>query len=272
MRIVVALKHVPLRVEVDALTGVVSTSDRESGLSYADRAAIEWALVIGEAWGASVEAVTVGPAAAAAVLRDALAVGVARACRVDAPSDAASADVGTAIASVAHGADLVLCGDYSLDRGTGSVPAFVAARLGIGQALGLVAITIGAAGSLHVTRRLDGGRREMLSVAGAAVLSVEGGTARLRRASLRASLASTSAAIEVIEAVALPPSAPVNVRRAYRPRARVVPAPVGATALERIRFVTAPAGGSETRTDPVAMMPSEAADAIIEALSRWGYR
>jgi electron transfer flavoprotein beta subunit len=273
MRIVVALKHVPLRVEVDALTGVVETSERESGMSYADSAALEWALTLADTWNGRVEAVTVGPPAADAVLREAFAVGAASAVRVDAVADAMSADVGRAIASVAHGADLVVCGDYSLDRGSGSVPAFIAAQLGVGQALGLVAIEVGSPGLLSATRRLDGGRREVLAVDGAAVLSVEGSTARLRRGSLRASLASAKAAIDVRSESATVSVAPlVTDRYAYSPRSRVVPAPLGATALERIKSVTATSTATEVRADPIVMSPSEAADAILDALTRWGYR
>jgi electron transfer flavoprotein beta subunit len=242
-------------------------------MSYADSAALEWALALADAWNGRVEAVTVGPPVAEAILREALAVGAAEAKRVEAPIEASSADVGRAIASVARGADLVVCGDYSLDRGSGSVPAFVAAQLGVGQALGLVAIEVGAPGSLRATRRLDGGRREVLAVHGPAVVSVEGSTARLRRGSLRASLASAKAAIDVrSDSQAALSILAVTNRYAYRPRARVVPAPVGATALERIKSVTATSTATETRADPIVMSPSEAADAILEALTRWGYR
>jgi electron transfer flavoprotein beta subunit len=271
MRIVVALKHVPLRVEVDALTGAVDTTEREAGLSYADQAALEWALAIAEAWGGAVEVISVGPVAADAVLRDALAAGAGRAARVEAPLDTSSAQVAAAVAAFASGADLVLCGDYSLDRGSGSVPAFIAAEMGVGQALGLVGITVGAPGNLAVVRRLDGGRRELLTVAGPAVLSVEGSTARLRRGSLKASLAATRARIEVVGETAASREPTVGARRAYRPRARVVPPPSGATALDRIRAVTAPVGSGTERSDPIELSAVEAADAIIDALARWGY-
>jgi electron transfer flavoprotein beta subunit len=271
MRIVVALKHVPLRIEVDALTGAVDTTEREAGLSYADQAALEWALLIAEAWGGAVEVISVGPVAADGILRDALAAGAGRAARVEAPLDTSSAQVAAAVAAFARGADLVLCGDYSLDRGSGSVPAFIAAEMGVGQALGLVGITAGVAGNLDVIRRLDGGRRELLTVAGPAVLSVEGSTARLRRGSLKASLAATRARIEVVGETAASHEPTVAARRAYRPRARVVPPPSGATALDRIRSVTAPIGSGTGRSDPIELSAAEAAATIIDALARWGY-
>jgi electron transfer flavoprotein beta subunit len=271
MRIVVALKHVPLRVEVDALTGVATTVIREAGMSYADQAALEWALLIAGAWGGTVEAISVGPASSESVLRDALAVGAHRAVRVEATPDAPSVSVATAIATFAAGADLVVCGDYSLDRGSGSVPAFIAGELAVGQALGLVGITIGSAGNLDVVRRLDGGRRELLAVNGPAVISSEGSTARLRRGSLKASLAATRAPIEVVGHAGGSHDLAVSARRSYRPRARVVPPPKGASALERIRSITAPVGLGTGRSDPVELSATAAADAIIDALGRWGY-
>jgi electron transfer flavoprotein beta subunit len=271
MRIVVALKHVPLRVEVDPLTGAVLTSPRETGLSYADQAALEWALVLAERWSATVDAVTVASAAADVVLRDALAVGATRATRIDAPSDMASVSVARMIASVAAGADLVLCGDYSLDRGTGSVPAFLASVLGYDQALGLVSIAVREPGRLQVGRRLDGGRREVLDVAGPAVLSVEGSTARLRRASLKATMAASRGTIDLVAGASVAEPEALGTRRAYRPRARVLPPPTGATALERIRSITASVASGSGRTDPITLAPAAAAAAILDALRTWGY-
>ena len=77
-------------------------------------------------------------------LREALAVGAARAVRIDAPGDVRRATpVAAALATVVAGATWVVCGDVSADRGSGSVPAFLAAELGVAQALGLVATSTG---------------------------------------------------------------------------------------------------------------------------------
>ena len=43
------------------------------------------------------------------------------------------------------GVSSVWCGDHSLDRGTGAVPAYLAAQLGLAQALGLVDVELEAA-------------------------------------------------------------------------------------------------------------------------------
>jgi electron transfer flavoprotein beta subunit len=138
--IAAALKWVDRRPEVDPLTGQVRTDPRTSGPSDADLAALEWALRLGGAWGREVVAVSAGPPEADDLLRDAVAAGAGRAVRVDLPADADAAAAAAALAPVLAAADVVWCGDGSLDRGTGAVPAFLAHALGAAQALGLVAV------------------------------------------------------------------------------------------------------------------------------------
>jgi electron transfer flavoprotein beta subunit len=265
----VALKRVDRRPEVDPLTGTVHDDPRSSGLSEADQSALEWALRCAEAWGAEVLAVSAGAAAADGVLRDALAAGAHRAVRVELVGDAPSETVAATLAPLLAECAVAWCGDYSVDRGSGSVPAYLAAQLGAAQALGLVRVDLGAPGTVEGLRRLDGGRRERLRAVAPAVVSVEGATARLRRAPLARALAARDASIST---VAGPPLAEhPRVVRPYRPRARVLPAPDGATALQRILALTdahaTPSGGG----DAVELSPPEAAERILEALRSWGY-
>jgi electron transfer flavoprotein beta subunit len=245
--------------------------DRWAGVSAADEAALEVALTFaGDSDGdAFVTVATVGPPAAEAALRGAAARGARRAVRVDAPRDLRSDAVASALAPLAAGCTWVLCGDYSLDRGSGSVPALIAARRDVAQALGLVDVRLDTDGRLHALRRLDGGRREELSVASPAVVSVEGSVARLRRASLTAELAARTATIEVIAGPTGPRETPIE-EGPYRPRARVLPAPTGDDALTRIRALTA-SGVVATHGDTVTLDPPEAAARIVEALRDWGY-
>lgn len=246
--------------------------ERFAGISLADQAALETALVIAESTGETCTVVTVGPRAAETSLRDALACGATRAVRVDAPNTIESAETARLLAKVARGSRLVVCGDYSADRGSGSVPAFIAAELAVGQALGLVEVRV-VDRSLAVTRRLDGGRRETLAIDGAAVVSVEGSVTRLRRAPLRASLSAANAPIEVVGADdtgairRVPDAATI---RPYRPRARVVASPVGATALDRVRRVT-DASSSKGHGETVTLEPRAAAERILHSLREWGY-
>ncbi len=240
-----------------------------SGVSAADEAAIEMALRHGAHARTSVIAITVGGAAADQSLRTAVACGVKTAIRVDAAEELDSASVAAALSPVVAHSTAVWCGDYSTDRGTGSVPAFLAARLHRQQALGLVGVDF--ADPLRVTRRLDGGRREVLRVTGPAVLSVEGSIARLRRASLPSALSAQSAEVLPYASTAnAGAAATAVVVSRYRPRARVLPAPVGATALDRLRALT-DASAAPQPGETVEASPAVAAQRIIEVLTDWGY-
>lgn len=270
----VCLKWVERRPEVDPLTGEVATDPRTSGASPADQAALEWALRLASAWDDRVVAVTAGRPDAEPVLREALAAGADRAVRVDLPGDAASDVVAAGLAGALDdagadaGATAVVCGDWSLDRGSGAVPAYLAARLGAAQALGLVDLDPGVPGRVGAERRLDGGRRERVAVSAPMVLSVEG-RVRLRRAGLDGVLRARDAPIEVR------PGPPVRVlvplrTGPYRPRARVLPPPGGGSVRERILALT---GALVDRTPPerVVLDPASAADRVLAQLRAWGY-
>jgi electron transfer flavoprotein beta subunit len=209
--IVAALGWSWRETEVDPLTGEVSASRRDRGPSRSDLAALEHALRLADRWDARVVAATVGPAEADAMLRDALAAGAVQALRVEPASWTAgprpagmigggqesAAALAAALREYYGVPDLVLCGDRSDDRGTGSFPAFLAAALGAAQALGCVRLEPADDRALRVHRRLDGGRREVLLARRPAVVSVEAAGVRLRRAGLPATLASANAAITV---------------------------------------------------------------------------
>lgn len=263
MKIAVCWKWVSLDAERVA-------DPRWSGVSSADEAALETALSIAPTHGASVEVVCLGPVEADAVLRDARAVGADSVLRIDAAPDLDSAVVATALAQHLVDADLVVCGYASIDRGTGSVPAFLAGELGCSQALGLVrvGITVDDGAPLRVTRRLDGGRREVLDVTLPAVLSVEGSVARLRRAPLAASLTSRR---EAVRSVPGPHGHPAEAEvHPYRPRTRALPAPVGGS-LDRVRQILDVGGGGESHAELVTLDPPAAAARIVEQLHEWGY-
>ena len=270
--IAVCLKWVDQRPDAGVAVGadIGSLDARFAGVSAADRAALEWALRCRDAWaGETVLAVTVGPAQADTVLRDALAAGADRAIRIDAHFGLASHAAADSIAALVGDASLVFCGDYSSDRGSGSVPAFLAIALGFDQALGLVHLDIGAAASIQALRQLDGGRRERLAIGAGTVVSVEGSTALLRRAPLRALLATAAIDVHPGPTVAQHRFSSIN-SRPYRPRPRVLPAPVGATALDRVRALTA-SGTAAPHGETVTLEPADAAARILATLREWGY-
>lgn len=269
--IAACLKFVDRRPEVDRLSGEVHTDTRSSGLSDADQAALEWALRLGAEWDSEVVAVTAGSAGADAVLQEAIACGASRAVRVDIDPEVASSTVAAAIGAVCEGARLFVCGDWSLDRGSGAVPAYLAALAGAPQALGLVTLDAAEPWVLRAERRLDGGRRERLVVRAPAVISVEGSSARLRRASLAAALGARRARIDVQQ----PPLAASVVHvpsrsGPFRPRPRVLPPPpADLSPRERVLALT---GALVERTPPkrVVLEPEEAAGLLIEQLREWG--
>ena len=269
--IAAALKWVDLRPDVDPLAGTVRHDDRTSGFSLADAAALECALLLGEAWQLPVAAITAGPPGAQAVLRDAAAFGPRRLVLVTADIDAPSEAIAEALAPLLDGAAVVCCGDYSADRGSGSVPAFLAHQLEAAQALGLTGLTPRTPGCLIAQRRLDGGRREHLQVTAPAVISVEPGAARLRRASLSGLLAAREAVIEVAEgAVTHGSRVQVMSTAPYRPRPKMLPPPHDPLPRARLLALT---GALTERTLPRVVRAScdEAADELISYLKDKGY-
>jgi electron transfer flavoprotein beta subunit len=241
--------------------------DRYSVLSPADQAALEMALRHGAAVGEPVHAVTVGRPSAEQALRLALACGAASASHVMAhdpvPSDAVAAELAGELAS----ARWVWCGDYSLDNGTGSVPAMVAHLLGLAQALGVVHVDIDG-DELRCSRRLDGGRRELLRLT-SGVVSVEGSVARLRRAGLGSLLRSASTSVASRHCPSPAPREPVAVAT-YRPRARTLRAPEGDTALQRLLRLT-DSSTAAAHGEVLEAEPADAAAHILAALRDWGY-
>ncbi len=264
--IVAALGWSWRETEVDPLTGAVSADPRDRGPSQSELAALEHALRLAELWDARVVAATVGPGEADSMLRNALAAGAAEALRVE-PADRAARpqaadlvgggqDAAAALAAALrqrYGVpDLVLCGDRSADRGTGSFPAFLAAALAAAQVLGVV--------------------RMVLLVRRPAVVSIEAAGVRLRRAGLPATLASGRAAIPVTRAPAATAAHRIRVLGAhpYRPRPRELAGPSG-TALRRTLELT---GALTERTPPTVLgplSPGQAADELLGYLRRHGY-
>lgn len=274
MLIVAALRWSDRRAAVDPLTGEVRTDPRGSGAGAAELAALEHALRLRDALGGRCVAVTVGPPAAEEMLRDALAVGADDVVRIDGPDPAkavtedGSATARLLLAGLPEPPDIVVCGAYSVDRGTGSTPAFLAHRLGAAQALGLVELNV-ADGRLHGLRRLDGGRRERVAFDAPAVCSVEAAGTVLRRASLPAVLAARRAPVPVVRTGPL--DVPAGTAKPYRPRPHPLPVPAGTQPHQRMLALT---GALIARTPPKVVTPptaTEAAQVLLDYLREHGY-
>lgn len=283
MLIVVAMRCGDARAQVQPLTGEVSTDPRAAGPGPADRAALEAGLRLASSTGGRCTAVTLGAGDADEMLREALACGACDVLRVDTGEepDPRLPDSGQGTAKLLAAAvrerfgepDLVLAGDHSADRGTGTTPAFLAAELGCAQALGLVALETATDGSgrLRALRRLDRGRRERLAVPLPAVCSLEPAGLRLRTAPLPAALAARSASIPVHRARPEPEGPRVRGASGYRPRAKELAPPAGDSARQRVLELT---GAHEHREPPrivVTEDASEAADELLGFLRDNGY-
>ena len=289
--IAVCLRQADRRPQIDPLTGDVTVDARSASAGYSELAALELALRMSDRWDGRVLAVAAGGPEVVPTLRNAAAVG-AEVLRVPWSPDAYGeseyldglAEDGAALAAALVAAirgvgdpDLVLCGDRSEDRGTGTVPAFLAAELGAAQALGLVELAAGddlpdGTPALRAQRRLDGGRREVLRVRLPAVCSVEAAGVRLRRAALGPMLAAGT--LEVPTAVVagtLDHLVGVFGATPYRPRTRLAhPAPQGEP-RERLLALT---GALSARTAAAVLGPldpAEAATALLDWLADRGY-
>ena len=285
--IVACLRITDLRPRVDALDGSVVRDPLGVGLAPADAAALEHALRLAEAWSGRVGAVCVGPASAATVLGEVAALGVDVVHLVDgderdghryvaelADDEHALARTLVAAMSSLGRPDLVVCGDHSVDRGTGALPAYLAHELGAAQALGLVTLSpVPGELALLVERRLDGGWREQLVVALPAVCSVEGAGTRLRRASLAGALAvrDTGPVVDPPPEAASAGAVHIGGTRPFSPRTRVLPAPTDPD--PRIRLLTL-TGALVAHDPPTVVHPAdaaEAADVLLSFLDRHGY-
>jgi electron transfer flavoprotein beta subunit len=98
-------------------------------------------------------------------------------------------------------------------------------------------------------------------------MSVEGSVARLRRASLAASLAARGATVAVVRG----PHGrlPESEIHPFRPRARALPAPDGGS-LDRVRQIL-DIGGGEVHAELLTLEPTAAASKILDQLRDWGY-
>lgn len=273
LQVGVALAWSPLRIDVDALDATVTADPRLHGLSAADESALEWALRLAETWAGQLVAATAGPAGADTVLREALGRGAWTAVRVETALDAPPALLATALDTALAGCDVVLTGTWSPRRGSGAVPALLAARRSAAQALGLLDLYPEAPGQVVAVRRLDGGRRERLRVTAPCVLSVDAGTAPLRRASLAGVVAARTLPVRVLPGPPAPQTVPAPRRSPMRPRPRAARAPDRELSPgQRIRALTGVDRAARIFSQPVVLSPAEAADRLLDALRSWGYR
>lgn len=302
-RILVLVKWLDLQPEFDPLTGDMNNDPNRGGISDADQTAVEVALRLADdqrATGhiASVGVVVSGPKSADETVTQLHACGADSVIRAPIPAELSSSNMAQLLLACGHDLlgpkiDVVLTGASSVDRGSGAVPAFIAAESNLAQALGVIAFEQllttptnadrqGGGLTITVLRRLDGGRRERLNVELPAVISVEGGvhwhgeTVGLRRAPLAALLAAQRQDVAVWSTTEPGLAALMSQRHVeqqylpWRPRALELTAPAGAHAFDRIVELT----GANVEHGSVQTITGDtphAAQAIVEQLREWGY-
>ena len=137
MKIIVCIKQVPesSRVRMDPDTGLMIREGMIAVVNPLDLYAVEAALRLKELYGGTVTALTMGPAAAMAALREVIAMGCDDALLLSdkqfAGGDtwATSRVLSAAIRTLLPDTDLILCGERAVDGDTGQVGPGIAAWL-----------------------------------------------------------------------------------------------------------------------------------------------
>lgn len=141
MKIIVCMKQVPAgtNVEIDPETGAMKRMSGETRTNPYDLFALETALLLKEKMGGTVTVLTMGPAQAEEMMRDAYTMGADEAVILSDRKFAGADVVATSYAlkqgiEVIGGADLILCGRQTTDGDTAQVGPAIAEHMGIPHA------------------------------------------------------------------------------------------------------------------------------------------
>jgi electron transfer flavoprotein beta subunit len=205
MDVLVCVKRVPetgARITLTADEQEIDTAYLGFTISPHEECAVEEALRIATAHGASTTVLTLGPAAAAEQLRNALAMGVQNAILLE--TDGGEFDPAATAGAIAEavrgrGFDLLLFGNESADSGGYQVAVRVAALLGLPVVTGAKGIEI--VDGVLTARREAGGGWEIFEVPLPAVVSVKEGINLPRYPSLPGQIRAKKAELERVEPV-----------------------------------------------------------------------
>ena len=245
MRIAVCVKQVP-SPDATIRTNQSATWAGDDATTWTlnepDAYALEEALRLKDRLGAEVVAVSAGPARVTAVLRECLARGADRAVHAEAdlpPGDAAGTAEALAAALRNDPMDLVLTGLQSSDTGSGQVGVALAELLGLPHATIVVSLRV-ETGSLTVTRELEAGWFENVTLPLPALVTVQSGINQLRYATLKGIMAAKKKDLRVVAAPAVTPS-PARVLKVYAPprsrSTRMLGGPPAEAARELVRLL-----------------------------------
>ena len=137
MKIIVCMKQVPAgtNVEIDPETGAMKRMSGETRTNPYDLFALETALLLKEKMGGTVTVLTMGPAQAEEMMRDAYTMGADEAVILSDRKFAGADVLATSYAlkqgiEVIGGADLILCGRQTTDGDTAQVGPAIAEHMG----------------------------------------------------------------------------------------------------------------------------------------------
>ncbi len=194
MKVIVLIKQVydPRTVRVSRSRGVLDTRQAELTMNAGDRYALEEALRLKQQQGAQVVAISMGPAEAEDILREALAMGVGEVVLLtdeafsDVDASTAVLIVGEAIKKV-DDYDLILTGYRAAGDGTGEFAPRLATYLGLPQMVRASQLAV-ADGELTARRTLATGYAALQADL-PLVVSVDEGANEPRHPSLPGSIA-----------------------------------------------------------------------------------
>lgn len=212
MDILVLMKQVPADLSHVTLTGD-HTIDRTSGgpsTNPVDKNALEAAVQLKEGAGGTVTALTVGPAKANAVLKEAAAVGADAGVRVTDDAIVGSDALATArvlaaavrALSAEKSADLIIAGRQSFDGASAAVPAMVAELLGWTQVTNVSAVEAAGNGVVECRQTHPYGTVRVRATL-PAVITVDEYINTPRYPSVKSKLAANKVKFEVLDAAAL---------------------------------------------------------------------
>ena len=190
MKIVVCIKQVPARdslLRIEEAANWIQEADLSYEINEPDAYALEEALRQKEKHGGEVVVITVGPARAQQVLREALAKGADRAVHLEDPGfvgfDAFNTARAIAAAIKDEKFDLIFTGLQSDDYGYAQTGVILAELLGWSHATIIMQIEKSDSG-IKVKRELEAGYFQFVDMPLPAVLTIQSGINKLRYATL----------------------------------------------------------------------------------------
>lgn len=231
MNILVCIKQVPdtTEIRIDPETNTLVRAGVPSIMNPFDAHALELALRLRDREGGAVTAMTMGPAQAVEILKDAVGMGADKAYLLSDRAFGGSDTLATSyILSAAirklGGFDLILCGKQAIDGDTGQVGPEIAEHLGLAQVTCAVDAYVDG-GALCVERAGHGGT-EVVELRLPAVASVARGEHPPRLQTIRNRLRANHGELPVLTAADLGvdpakiglKGSPTKVKRTFTPR------------------------------------------------------